>query len=125
MIDKERRLVVTKAWGRVTFAEIRAHQREFTSDPEFDPEFNLLIDATETEKLELSIDEAKIVASQGLFSPTSRRAFLASSPAIFGMGRLMGAYHAMATKREQVCVFYNRAAALNWLGLKDDQGSKQ
>ena len=119
-IYKEPRLVVTKVWDRVAFAEIRAHQDQFVSDPDFNPEFNLLIDATGITKLDISTNEARTIASQGLFSSTSRRAFLASDPAVFGMGRLLAAYHAMATKREQVDVFYDRASALKWLGLEDD-----
>jgi len=123
-IYKERRLVITKVWDRVTFSEIRSHQEQFRDDPDFDPQFNLLIDASAATALDVSTDEARTIASQALFSPTSRRALLASSPAVFGMGRLMGVYHAMATKQEQLRVFYDRASALQWLGLKDDPESK-
>jgi len=124
-IYKERRLVITKVWDRVTFFEIRSHQEQFRNDPDFDPQFNLLIDATAATALDVSTDEARTIASQGLFSPVSRRAFLASNPAIFGMARLMGVYHAMSTKQEQLRVFYDRALALQWLGLKDDPESKR
>src|SRR5208337_2295437 len=124
-IYKERRLVITKVWDRVTFSEIRSHQEQFRNDPDFDPQFNLLIDATAATALDVSTDEARTIASQGLFSPVSRRAFLASNPAIFGMARLMGVYHAMSTKQEQLRVFYDRALALQWLGLKDDPESKR
>lgn len=95
------------------------------SDPDFDPAFDLLIDATGITALDITTDEAKTIARQGLFSSTSRRAFLASSPAIFGMGRLLGAYHAMATKRDQVRVFYDRALALKWLGLEIEPEGKR
>ena len=123
-IYKELRLVITKVWDRVTFSEIRSHQEQFRDDPDFDPQFNLLIDATAATALDVTTDEARTIASQGLFSPVSRRAFLASSPAIFGMGRLMGVYHAMSTKQEQLRIFYDRPSALQWLGLKDDPESK-
>jgi len=123
-IYKERRLVITKVWDRVTFSEIRSHQEQFRNDPDFDPQFNLLIDATAATALDVSTDEARTIASQGLFSPVSRRAFVASNPAIFGMARLIGVYHAMSTKQEQLRVFYDRALALQWLGLKDDPESK-
>jgi len=124
-IHKDRRLVVTKIWGRVAFQEIRAHQEEFRNDPDFDPRFDLLIDASEATELDVSTDEARTIASQGLFSAASRRAFLASTPAIFGMGRLMGVYHTMATKQEQVAFFYDRAAAMKWLGREDDPEGKR
>ena len=124
-IYKKQQLVITKVWDRVTFPEVRQHQEQFVSDPEFDPAFNLLIDATGITAFDITTDEAKTIASQGLFSSTSRRAFLAASPAVFGMGRLLGAYHAMATKRDNVRVFYDRALALQWLGLGDDPESKR
>lgn len=124
-IHKKQRLVITKVWDCVTFPEIRAHQEQFVSDPDFDPAFDLLIDATGITALDITTDEAKTIARQGLFSSTSRRAFLASSPAIFGMGRLLGAYHAMATKRDQVRVFYDRALALKWLGLEIEPEGKR
>ena len=118
VIDTERRLVISTGWDRLTFAEIKAHQDQFTSDPDFDPTFNQLIDATAITALDLSIDEARTIASRHLFSSTARRAFLATSPAIFGMGRLLEAYHGMAEVPEQVCVFSDRASALKWLGLE-------
>jgi len=123
-IYKKPRLIITKIRDRVAFPELRAHQEEFRNDPEFSPDYNLLIDATGAVALDISSDEARTIASQGLFAPTSRRAFLASSPAIFGMGRLLGVYSAMAIKQEQVQVFYDRAAALEWLGVKEDPEGK-
>jgi len=124
-IYKERRLIITKVWDRLAFAELRAHQEEFRNDPDFSPDFNLLIDATGATALDLSRDEARTITSQGLFSPTARRAFLASSPAIFGMGRLLGVYSAMAIKADQTHVFYDRAAALQWLGVEGDPEGKK
>ena len=125
-IHKDRRLVITKIWDRLAFPELRAHQEEFRNDPDFDPEYNLLIDATGATALDISVDQARTIASQGLFAPTSRRAFLVSNPALFGMARLIGVYHGMATKQEQVVrVFYDRALAFEWLGVKDDPEEKR
>jgi len=125
VIHKKQRLVITKLWERVTFAEIRGHQEQFRNDPQFDPAFNLLIDASGITEMDISADEARTIASQGLFAPASRRAFLAGRPAVFGMGRLLAAYHAMATKQEQVSVFSDRSAALKWLGVEDDPEGPQ
>lgn len=47
IIDKERRLVISTAWGRATFAEARAHQERLKDDPDFHPEFNQFLDATD------------------------------------------------------------------------------
>jgi len=122
VIDKDRRLVISTGWDRLTFAEMKAQQDELTSDPNFDPAFNQLVDVTAVTVLDLSIGEAQRIANRGIYSPTSRRAVLASSPAIFGMARMMDAYHSMATGREQVSVFYDGDAALKWLGLEAPLG---
>ena len=118
VIDRERRLVITTGTDRPTFAEMKAIQDQLESDPDFDPSFNQLIDMTRVTTLDLSVDEAKVIANRQHFSTTSRRAFVATGPAIFGMGRLMEAYHSMAKKAAQVSVFSDREAALEWLGLK-------
>jgi len=115
VIDKERRLVISTARDRVTFAEIKAHQDELLQDSEFDPEFNQLIDTTAVTVLDVSVEEAKTVARRKMFSRTSRRAFLAVSPAVFGMGRLMEVYH---HQQAQIYVFYDLPSALKWLGLE-------
>jgi hypothetical protein len=43
---------------------------------------------------------------------------VATKPEVFGMGRLMEAYHGMAHRQEEVHVFYDRDEALKWLGYK-------
>jgi hypothetical protein len=117
-IDKERRLVICTGWGRLTFADMRAQQDELTGSPDFDPTFHQLVDVTGVTVLDLSVEEAKAIAKRGIYSPTSRRAVVAASPAVFGMARLMDVYHSLATGREQVRVFYDGDAALQWLGLE-------
>ena len=104
VIDKERRLVITTGLNRVTFAEAKAHQDQLVSDPDFNPEFNQLIDATAVTALDMSVDEAKMIARRAFFSPTSRRAFVATSPSIFGMARLMAAHDEIVrVKKKSTC----------------------
>lgn len=116
-IDVERKLVVTTGWGRVTFAELLAHQEQLAGDPHFDPEFNQLVDATAVTGLEVSVEEARRIVSRKLFSTTSRRAFLGSGLSVVAVGRLMKAFAHVAKGREQISVFHERDAALKWLGL--------
>jgi hypothetical protein len=118
LIDKKLRLVITIGSDCVTFTETRAHQDQLLSDPDFDPEYNQQIDLTGTTMLDMTVDEARTIASRKIFSSTSKRAFIASSPSIFGMGRLMQAYHEMAPEPSQARVFYDRDAAMKWLGLE-------
>lgn len=111
-------LVISTGWGRVTFDEMKAHQDQLSSDPDFDPRFNQLLDATAVTELKATPDELKIIVGRRFFSPTSRRAFLASSLPVLGMARLMELYSKIESGREQVCVFHNRESAMKWLGME-------
>lgn len=115
-IDSERQLIITTARDRVTFAEAKAHQDRLRSDPAFNPDFDQLIDATAVTELDVSNSEASVLAGAVFFSPVAKRALAAASPAVFGVLRLMETRHHLANGGENTCVFYDRAAALEWLG---------
>lgn len=117
VIDKERRLVVTTGWDRVTSAEITATQEQLRNDPDLNPDFNHLIDTTGVTVMDVSLDDAKRIASRGVFSSVSKGAVVATTPAIFGMGRLMQVHHDIAKLADEVRTFYDRDAALKWLGV--------
>lgn len=118
VIDKERRLVISTAWGRVTFSEGREHQERLKNDPDFHSDFNQFLDATAVTTLDISSDEARILAGTSPhFSPSSRRAWVAPSAFLFGIGRMIQTYREMAGGTEQFRVFNDRDEALKWLGL--------
>ncbi len=119
VIDKERRVVFTTAWGRVTFAEAKDHDDRLRKDPDFSPDFNQLIDTTALTELIMNIEEARRLASHGVFlSRSSRRVFLVTQPSIFVMGQLLEVYSQMAGRQDQIQVLYDRDAALDWLGIE-------
>jgi hypothetical protein len=117
-IDKERRLVISTASDRVTFEQGKAHQDRLLNDPDFDPEFYQLLDATRVTVLDISIEQAKTLARRRVFSPNSRRAWVSPDPAIFGMGRLIAAYNEMSSGASQIHVFSDLRMALKWLGVE-------
>ena len=125
VIDKEKRLVISTAWGSVTFAEVMNHQDQLRSDPAFDPNFDQLVDATAVTAVDASTDEVKRAASRRIFSSTARRAYVATDPAVFGVGRLLGAHLGMGRVPQQVNIFYDMPAALKWLGLDQDPRPKR
>jgi hypothetical protein len=118
VIDVERRLVVSTGWDRVTFAEMKAHQDKLANDPDFNPKFDQFVDATAVTVLDASPDQLKTLISREFFSPTSRRALLASSLHVLGLARVMEMYATKIGEREQVRLFHDRALALQWLGLE-------
>jgi hypothetical protein len=64
VIDKDRRVVVSIGWDRVSSAEIRAHRDQLANDPDLNPAFNQLVDGTAVTALDISMDEAKEIASR-------------------------------------------------------------
>lgn len=118
VIDKKQSLVISTAWDRITFPEVKAHQNQLLSDPDFSPEYNQLMDLRAVTKFDVSVEEAKQIARRTLFSTKSRRALVASDPAIFGMGRLMQAYNEMSAAASQVHIFHDLPSALKWLGVE-------
>ncbi len=121
-IDVHRRLIISLGWDRVTFAEMKAHQDRLVNDPEFHAEFNQLVDGRAVTRLDISAQEARMIASRRFFAPTAKRAFLASNLSVLGMARVMQTAAQMDQNREQVAVFYEPAAAMKWLGLDEVAG---
>jgi len=116
IIDRKRRLVVSTAWGRVTFADMKTHQDQLASDPEFSPEFSQLVDARAVTTVSVSMSEAMAIVKRRFFSRTSRRAFVGSGLPMIPAHRLMQAYSQFTNRPERICLFHDRSAALKWLG---------
>jgi hypothetical protein len=89
VISEKKRLVVTIASGILTFAEAPAHQNRLVTDPNLNPSFDQLIDKTAVIGFQISSQEASGLARRPVLSSSSKRAFVASNPPAFGMGRLM------------------------------------
>jgi len=119
-IDKQRRLVLTTAEGCVTFDDVTEHQDRLLADPDFDLNFDQLIDMTNVTTLDVSADGARMIAHRRIFSPKSRRAIVATKPHIFGMGRMMEIYHEDVVHTETE-VFYSMDEALQWLRREEEK----
>lgn len=117
VIDKEKRLVISTGWDRVTLAEVLAHQEQLLKDPDFNPEFNQLLDGTRVTDYALSSVEVNMIANRKLFSPTSRRALLVRSALLYGMGRMFQSYYEMSKAASPMWLFHDRESALKWLGV--------
>jgi hypothetical protein len=118
IIDKEHQLVVVIGSGLVTAAEIKALIEQGPKDPDFNVDFNEFVDLRAVTGFDLSGDQVRMLARWKLYSPKSRRAFLASDPHVFGVGRMWEAYAEFSHATSQIQVFYELAPALEWLGLQ-------
>jgi hypothetical protein len=118
-IDKERRLVISTGWDDVTAEEMQAHQDQLLNDPDLNPEFNQIIDARKVTAVEASSQEIRRLARRNPFSTTSRRAVVATLPAVFGVARMLSSYHELSQKPSQIYCFYDLPSALRWLGFDE------
>ena len=115
-IDRGRRLVISTASGRLTLSDVIAHRDQLRNDPEFDPDFDRLIDTSDVTLADLSHDEIKLIGSPPhlFFSLQSRTALIAPRAHVFGLARMLGVY-LEASKPTQFQVFRDLTSALNWL----------
>ena len=120
VIQKEQRLVITTGEGRLTLEDVKENQHRLLSDPDFDPGFNQLLDATAITEMAITVDEIKRAVSPKVFSPKSRRAFVVSSTFMYGMARMIQTYNELSQGSTAVTIFRDRASALEWLGVKEN-----
>ncbi len=123
VIYKELRLVITTAWGNVTIHEMRTHDDQLRNDPDFRPEFNQLVDGTPIVSVEATSDQIAMAVGRSAFAPSSRRAYVAHSPSVFGMQRMITTHIELSKTPSQLAVFKDIPSALKWLGLKADPRS--
>jgi ATP phosphoribosyltransferase regulatory subunit HisZ len=119
-IDMERRLVMSTATGVLTLADALAHQEELSKDPEFDPSFSQLMDATQITEVALEGEDVRKLAQRTIFSPESRRAILVKSDLAYGLGRMFEILR--ETRGEHgIRIFRNPDEALDWVLSEDER----
>lgn len=121
IIAKERRLVVTKASGRVTAREFQVYHDRLLKDPDFKPEFNQLVDGTAITLLDLNLEEARAITERKVFSPASRRAFVAITADAMGITRMAQNHLAKLKPPAQIRLFPDVPSALKWLDSDNTQ----
>jgi hypothetical protein len=112
---RDRRLMITRAWGHVTLADVRACQQELRQRPEFDPTWAYVVDARDAVQFDLSRDEIRQLAATGVLAPSARRAMVATDPAIFSLFRMYGALFELQMDGSAVGVFKTLDDAIEWV----------
>jgi hypothetical protein len=120
VIYKEHRLVITVEEGRVTFEDMRTNGDRLLNDPDFDPEFSQISDATLATDTDLSPINLGMLYAQRVFSTTARRAVIAPTDFTYGMARMLQTFVELSKNGPLVEVFRDRASALKWLGVSED-----
>lgn len=114
-IDRERRLVLTSGWDKLTGAEILEHRHQLENDPDFSSDFFQLVDLSSVTEVQIDFATMQELANRNLFSDESRRAFVATNPLAFGMSSMFISLRRVYGGVEQMEIFNNRDEALRWL----------
>lgn len=122
VVYKKHRLVISTGSDRVTWNEIQARQDQTKTDSDFNPDFNQIVDLRSVTDFEMSSDTARMLARRTVFNPNSKRAFIAASPAVFGVGRMWEAFTELSGNKSQIRVFYDVPSALEWLDMPQVAG---
>jgi hypothetical protein len=125
-IDLEKRRVFSLATGDLSYAAMSGHMTRLAKDPLFHPSFSQIIDFRDVTTVGLTSEQVGALAEVRIFSPQSKRAFVAAGPLKFGMARM---YEALRVTRgdQNIRVFIDYDEALEWLELEgpDDQSADE
>ena len=119
VVHKELHLIVGTGRDRPSWSEIKRCQEQARTDPGFSPQFDLIVDMRAVTGFDMTTEHVRTLANRMIFSFGSKRAFVASSPAVFGMGRMWQTFAELSDRPSQVRVFYDLPSALQWLGLNE------
>ena len=109
-IDRTARLVTTVFYGAFTDSDVWLLIDQLRKDPEYDPDFDELIDCTEVTENLVSAGTLSAVRS----SSKPRRAVVASSAKNYGIARM---FQALQTN-QKIEVFRTLEEAKEWLGQR-------
>lgn len=118
-IDKQKRMVVTTAWGVCTVDDVLRFREQVLKDSDFDPSFSQLADFTAVTQFDVTAGEVRMLAGMNPFSPDSRRALVAESGVVFGLARMFEILRGLKGETH-IRVFRSRSEALAWLLEKEE-----
>jgi len=117
-LDLTNRVVWSLAWGALTDEELQAHSKTLRADPRFEAEFRQLQDLTGVDTSAVTSSGLTRLTQMNPFGKRARRAVLVSSDVAFGLARMHEQMR--GDSADELQVFRDRAAALEWLGLPPD-----
>ena len=115
LIDVERKLVISRAWGVVTDDDVLEHNRMLRADPLFDPTYRQLVDMSGITDDLVDSKTKRDVSLNQFFAPGVRRAWVSANDFSFGMARMYAV--AAESQGQTIGVFRERREAEEWLGL--------
>jgi hypothetical protein len=115
-IDVHAGVVFTVSEGRLTYEELLDHQRQLSSDPDFRPTMNHVIDVRGVTERAVTAFGVRTVAIPRIFAPGSRRAIIAGDDASsYGYVEMFQAIRSHTG--EDIKIFSTVEDAHRWVGL--------
>jgi hypothetical protein len=112
-IDVTRRLIIVRARGVLTEADVTRVRDQIRRDQGFDPEYDQLFDASNVEDIALAKEGMARLADTSILAPAVRRAFVATTTLQYGMARMFTSF---ADQRNHITrVFRRLDEAEAWL----------
>ena len=111
----DRRLIITRGWGHITLADMRAYQQELVQRPEFDPTWAHVFDAEDAVQFDMSSEEVRQLAATSVLAPSARRAMVTTDLATFGFFRMYGTLFELQVDGSAVGVFKTLDDAIEWV----------
>jgi hypothetical protein len=124
-IDHRRRVVLARATGTLTHAEVFGYQRDVWARPDVTG-YDELVDMSDVERVGLpSVDRitalVSVSAGMDVRAPVTRFAIVAPRDFEFALGRMYAAHRDLDSRStKRVSVFRTREEALTWLGLTSE-----
>jgi hypothetical protein len=88
-IDPARKVVFTTVSGELTEQDLRDHQEKLLSDPQFNPEYSQLMDATPLKTVRLTSLSTERLLRTRPFKQSARCAVIAESDLAYGISRMI------------------------------------
>ena len=111
----DRRLMITRAWGHIKVADVRACQQELGQRPEFDPTWAHVFDARDAVQFDLSSDEIRQLAATSVLAPCGTARDGRDRPCDFGLFRMYGTLFELQVDGSAVGVFTTLDEAIEWV----------
>lgn len=115
-IDSEHRVVFTNGSGAVTGEDLLHHNNSLSSDPDFDPGFNQLMNFTEATGSDISSQMIDRIANKRIFNLSSLRAIVVKPGLQYGLARMFQNIRSLDDRN--IRVFLDITEAKRWLGLE-------
>jgi hypothetical protein len=93
IVHKGLYVVVSTGLDRVSWTEIRACQDQTKTDPNFNPEFDQIVDLRATTSFDMTGEQATVLARRMIFSFSSKRAFFGIQSRRLRNGANVGSIH--------------------------------